>query len=81
VEVNSQSQSTDTFTLCGNLSLGKERKKNQKRKKLRKGRFMETAAAVEIEQAFGDIFLDDFPRCLENPAGFSTVTTNPTAVN
>jgi hypothetical protein len=60
----------------------KKEKRTKKERKLRKGRFMETAAAVEIEQgAFGDIFLDDFLRCLENPAGFPTVTTNPTAVN
>jgi hypothetical protein len=43
---------------------------------------VETATAVEIEQvAFGNILLDDFHRCLENPAGFSTVTTSPTTVN
>jgi hypothetical protein len=43
---------------------------------------METAAAEEIEQGrLRRYFLDDFHRCLENPAGFSTVTTNPTTVN
>jgi hypothetical protein len=33
------------------------------------------------EVAFGNILLDDFHRCLENPAGFSTVTTSPTTIN
>ena len=41
---------------------------------------METAAAEEIEKvAFGTILLDDFLRCLENPAGFTTVTTSAAA--
>jgi len=35
---------------------------------------METAAAEEIVQGgFRQHFLDDFHRCLENPAGFPTV--------
>jgi hypothetical protein len=36
---------------------------------------------MEIDQgaAFGNILFDDFHRCLENPAGFSTVTTSPAA--
>jgi len=43
---------------------------------------METAAAMEIDQgSLRQYFLDDFHRCLENSAEFSTVTTNPTAVN
>ena len=29
--------------------------------------------------AFGAILLDDFLRCLENPAGFTTVTTSAAA--
>jgi hypothetical protein len=31
---------------------------------------METAAAVEIEQAFGDILLDDFPPAWKTLLGF-----------
>ena len=43
---------------------------------------METAAAVEIKQGgLRQHYLDDFHRCLENPAGFSTVTTGPAAIN
>jgi len=41
---------------------------------------METAAAMEIEQGcLRQYFLGDFHRCLENPAGFSTVTKSPAA--
>ena len=43
---------------------------------------METAAAVEIEQGrLRQHSLDDFHRCLEKPAGFSTVSTGPAAVS
>src|ERR1700733_15497130 len=61
----------------------RERKKEKepKRKKLRKGTLVETAAAEgnRIRWPSADILLDDFPRCLENPAGFSTVTTSAAA--
>jgi hypothetical protein len=73
------------MTLCQSVEIfprAKKEKRTKKERKLRKGRFMETATAVEIEQgSLRQYFLDDFHRCLENPAGFSTVTTNPTAVN
>ena len=39
---------------------------------------MGTAAAEQIEQGcLRRDFLDDFLRCLENPAGFPTVTHKP----
>jgi hypothetical protein len=62
---------------------GKERTKEAKQeRKLRKGTLMETATAMEIEQGgLRHHSLDDFHRCLENPAGFSTVTTSPTTIN
>jgi hypothetical protein len=60
----------------------KKEKRTKKERKLRKGRFMETAAAMEIKQGcLRQYLLGDFHRCLENPAGFSTVITNPTTVN
>jgi hypothetical protein len=53
------------------MKCGKTKKKNQKERSLRNGRLVETAAAEEIEKlAFGNILLNDFLRCLENPAGF-----------
>ena len=56
---------------CGKTRLAERKKKNQKERNLRKGRPVETAAAEEIEKvAFGNILLNDFLRCLENPAGF-----------
>jgi len=59
----------------------KKEKRSKKERKLRKGRFMETAAAMEIDQgSLRQYFLGDFHRCLENPAGFSTVTTSSTTV-
>ena len=55
--------------------MDKERKRNQKERKVRKGRLVETAAAEEIDQGrLRQYLLDDFHRCLENPAGFPTVT-------
>jgi hypothetical protein len=61
----------------------KERKKEAKKeRKLRKGKLVETAAAEEIVQGgLRQHFLDDFHRCLENPAGFPTVTTSSATIN
>jgi hypothetical protein len=61
----------------------KERKKEQKRKKgsEREGLWKPLQPWKSIKVAFGDILFDDFHRCLENPAGFSTVTTSPAAVH
>ena len=59
----------------------KKEKRTKKERKLRKGKLVETAAAEEIVQGgLRQHFLDDFHRCLENPAGFPTVTTSSAAV-
>jgi len=59
----------------------KKEKRTKKERKLRKGKFVETVAAEEIDQGgLRQHFLDDFLRGLENPAGFPTVTTNSAAV-
>jgi hypothetical protein len=56
---------------CRKIRLAERKKKNQKERNLRKGKLVETAAAEEIGKvAFGNILLDDFLHCLENPAGF-----------
>jgi len=61
-------------------------KKEKRSKKERKGRPVETAAAMEIEQGgLRQYLLDDFHGCLEKPprrnrSGFPTVTTGPAAV-
>jgi hypothetical protein len=56
-------------------------KKEKSTKKERNGRLVESAAPEKIAKgrACGDIFPDDFHRCLENPAGFSTATAGPAA--
>ena len=59
----------------------KKEKRTKKERKLWNGKFVETAAAEEIVQGgLRQHFLDDFHRCLENPSGFPTVTTNSAAV-
>jgi hypothetical protein len=41
---------------------------------------VEAAAPEKIDQGrLRQYFLDDFHSCLENPAGFPTATTGPTA--
>jgi len=60
-----------------------EASKKEKRKKdqKRKGRPVESAATMKIEQGrLRQYLLDDFHSCLENPAGFPTATTGPAAV-
>jgi hypothetical protein len=42
---------------------------------------VETAAAVEIPEDAARLLFHDFHRCLEKPAGFSTVTTGPAAIH
>jgi hypothetical protein len=55
----------------------KNEKRTKKERKRGKGKLVETAAAEEIVQGgLRQHFLDDFLRCLENPAGFPTVTTS-----
>jgi hypothetical protein len=60
-------------------------KKEKRSKKERKGRPVETAAAVEIEQGgFGDFLLIStaaWKSLRKNRYGFSTVTTGPTTAN
>jgi len=61
-------------------------KKEKRSKKERKGRPVETGAAVGIiKGGLRRLSLDDFHRCLEKPtekkSGFSTVTTGPAAIN
>jgi hypothetical protein len=63
------------------------KKKKQKERKIRKGRSVETAAAVEIGiGGFATFFLMIPTSCLDKPSdktllGLSTVTTDPTAIN
>ena len=51
------------------VGFGQRKKKKQKERKVRKGRPVETAAAVEIEKGgLRRLLLDDFHRCLKKPA-------------
>ena len=51
------------------VGFGQRKKKNQKERNVRKGRPVETAAAVEIEKGgLRQHLLDDFHRCLKKPA-------------
>jgi hypothetical protein len=61
----------------------KKEKRSKKERKLRKGGrlWKPPQPWKSIKVAFGNILFDDFHRCLENPAGFSTVTTSPAAVH
>jgi len=57
-------------------------KKEKRTKKERKGRPVEAAAPMKIDQGgLRQHSYDDFYSCLENPAGFSTATTGPAAGN
>jgi len=57
----------------------KERKRTKKKDTEGRGSLWKLPQPRKsIKVAFGDIFAD-FLRCLENPAGFSTVTTSPAA--
>jgi hypothetical protein len=60
-----------------------QRKKKEPKKKESDGRggLWKLPQPWKSSKDASQYFLDDFHRCLENPAGFSTVTTNPTAVN
>jgi hypothetical protein len=54
-----------------------KKEKEPKRKNCGRGTLVETAATEEIESGrLRQYLLDDFLRCLENPAGFTTVTTS-----
>ena len=55
-------------------------KEKEAKRKIRKGTPVETAAAVEITEDAARLLFRDFHRCLEKPAGFSTVTTGPAAM-
>jgi hypothetical protein len=58
----------------------KERKRTKKKEtKGRGGLWKLPQPRKSNKVACGNIFLGDFLRCLENPAGFSTVTTSPAA--
>jgi hypothetical protein len=57
-----------------------QRKKKGPKKKERGGPWNLPQLRKSVKVAFGNIFLDDFHSCLENPAGFSTATTGPAAV-
>ena len=53
-----------------------------KERKHRKGKLVETDTAVEIDYGgLRQLFLDDFHRCLENPAGFPTVTPSTAVIH
>jgi len=55
-----------TFEWQGQIS--QERKKKQKERTIRKGKPVETATALEIDQGgLRQLFLDDFHRCLKKP--------------
>jgi hypothetical protein len=60
----------------------KKEKRSKKERKLRKGKLVETAAAVEIDKgSLRRLFLDDFHRCLKKSlrtkrSDFFTVTTS-----
>src|SRR6266478_65170 len=56
------------------------RKKKGPKKKERGGPWNRPQMRKSVKVACGDIFLDDFHNCLENPAGFSTATTGPAAI-
>ena len=63
---------------CGKVSVFERKKKNQKERNQRKGKLVETAATEQIDQgSLRQYFLGDLLRCLENPAGFPTVTHKP----
>jgi hypothetical protein len=50
------------------VEFGQRKKKNQKERKVRKGRPVETAAAVEIDKGgLRQLLVDDFHRCLKKP--------------
>jgi hypothetical protein len=56
------------------------KKKNQKERTGEGGRLWKLPQPRKSSKvAFGAILLDDFLRCLENPAGFTTVTTSAAA--
>ncbi|HZI51907.1 MAG TPA: hypothetical protein VFE29_08780 [Terriglobia bacterium] len=57
------------------------RPKEGKTKNERRGLWKLPQRWKSIKVAFGIILLDDFHRCLENPAGFPTVTTGPAAIH
>jgi hypothetical protein len=56
-------------------------KEKEAKRKIRKGTPVETAAVVEITKEATRLLIYDFHHCLEKPAGFSTVTTGPRAIN
>jgi hypothetical protein len=61
---------------------GQRKKKNQKERTEEGGRLWKLPQPRKSSKvAFGTIFLNDFLRCLENPAGFFTVTTSAAATN
>ncbi|HYR42719.1 MAG TPA: hypothetical protein VER98_06835 [Terriglobia bacterium] len=56
----------------------KERKRTKKKETEGMGGLVEPAAAEQINQGgLRQYFLGDLLRCLENPAGFPTVTHKP----
>jgi hypothetical protein len=77
----------DANFLSPRLRILTNKEKDPKTKKVRKGRPVETAAAVEIDSGgLRQPFLDDFHQCLKKPthktaSAFSQLRTGPTAIN
>jgi hypothetical protein len=74
---------TLTQRRCGNLGSKTKKEKEAKRKKPKEGEACGNrhSRGNRIKVACGNILIDDFHRCLENPVGFSTVTTSPATIN